>query len=292
MAENWHRQVLSWRSSPGHSTQCVHGSEDGVPDARSAGVQQVTIVKERPSAQDLRDCCPGCQCYLKCRYTSDPGSLEYSTVPGRTFLLFNADCMCVLCYNLKEEMKEMYRNMEEYASSVLVSSQEGATSTVRSISVMKSWKSEEYAVKKQLVDQILTTFGLKEEELIDVFSSVSNARFKRRVEGDAWQLSWAPPQMCWWNPPFSRLQDCVVKVLVDDAQGVFIAPDWKSGWLSLLQKIAKKELFFEPGSDVFELEGRQVGPVRWGVHAFFVQQKNTVMSEAMKRRRRREKEKK
>ena len=159
----------------------------------------------------------------------------------------------------------------------------------RAVHAGSSWNSEEYAVKKDLIVKILAEFDLKEEEMTDVFSSVYNVRFKRRIDGDAWAVSWAPPQMSWWNPPFSRLQDAVVKILVDDAQGVFIAPDWKGDWLSLLLKIAKKRMYWEAGTQVFELDGKDCGPVRWGVHVIFVQQKIPVVTESMKRRRRREK---
>jgi len=140
--------------------------------------------------------------------------------------------------------------------------------------------------------EILKSFDLSCEQMTDVFSSVLNARFGKRIDGDAFKVSWAAPQMSWWNPPFSRLQDCVVKVVLDDAQGVFISPDWPSDWLSLLKKMAKSTLYFPAGSKVFELEEKEVGPVRWGVYAFYLQQKDyqkPMVSGSMKRRSRREK---
>ena len=83
-----------------------------------------------------------------------------------------------------------------------------------------------------------------------------------------------------------------MKVLLEEAQGVFIAPDWASDWLSMRLKVASKRLFFPLGTKVFELEDVEVGPVRWGVHAVLIMKehaKKEVMSESMKRRRRREK---
>ena len=83
-----------------------------------------------------------------------------------------------------------------------------------------------------------------------------------------------------------------MKILLEEAQGVFIAPDLASDWLSMLLKVASKKLFFPVGTNVLELEDVEVGPVRWGVHAESIMKedvKKEVMSESMKRRRRREK---
>ena len=85
----------------------------------------------------------------------------------------------------------------------------------------------------------------------------------------------------------------VMKILVEEAQGVFIAPDWASDWLSMVLKLAKKKLFFDVGTKVFELEYCEVGPVRWGVHAFLlvkeIAKETEIVSESMRGRQRREK---
>ena len=78
---------------------------------------------------------------------------------------------------------------------------------------------------------------------------------------------------------------------MDDFQGVFVAPEWDSDWLKLLLKINKNKVLFAAGSHVFELDNKEIGPVRWGVYFFFLQQKKDQISESMKRRIKREKEK-
>ena len=65
------------------------------------------------------------------------------------------------------------------------------------------WNSEEYAVKKKIIQTILIEFGLFEEQGTETFSTVHNARFKKRLEDDAWRTSWAPLLVCSWNPPYS-----------------------------------------------------------------------------------------
>lgn len=193
--------------------------------------------------------------------------LEICTIPGKNYLQYLPSCDCKFCLDLKKEMEEYHAELEEVASAVLMSRLKISEVDVRGVSVqqaaiLRPWRSEDYAVRSELVDKILLNFGVESNEFVDVFSTAANARFGKRIVGNARETSWSPPQVSWWNPPFSRLQDCVVKILLDDAQGIFIAPAWKSDWLALLQKLAKKEMFFEAGTEVFELHGVPAGPVR------------------------------
>lgn len=292
MAETWLRRVRQVQEGHSGSTQCVHGSEHSETSG-TVPVQKVHIVMESSSAEDLRITCPGCQCYVQCPRTLDPALLQSPTVIGKEHLLYNEDCGCTFCSMVKEDMRIMHNHMEDYASAVLLSCHcgEDQVRAVRSVSCgSRWWKSEDYAVKKDIIMQVLGEFHLKEEDMTDIFSTVWNARFQRRCEGDAWRSSWSPPLCCWWNPPYSRLQDAVLKLILDESQGIFVAPAWDSDWLKLLKKISVKNLYFDIGSHIFELMDKEIGPVRWGVY-FFLLQKKEQISEAKKRRQRREKEK-
>ena len=123
------------------------------------------------------------------------------------------------------------------------------------------WRSEEYAVRAEFVQQILCSFGLAAADMVDVFNNVKNRRFDKFMV-DAWSQCWSPPIWVWLNPPFSKLQDTAMKVIADGARGVMVAPDWSSSWL----QISKKHLVYPIGEEFFELHGNPAGPIRWAVH--------------------------
>ena len=185
-------------------TQCVHGSSH----------QMLPIVKEEssPEARSGR---------------GGKGLAEGIIRAGR------AGWAGIPVWATDEDLEKLH---ETLGSHLGISPREGQS--VR----RKEWNSEDYAVKKEVIKEVLLEFEVKDEVLTDIFSTVQNARFKKRLEGDAWQQSWGPPLVCWWNPPFSRLADAVMKIILYDAKGVFIAPDWDSDWLKVLLKIAKKEV--------------------------------------------------
>ena len=134
--------------------------------------------------------------------------------------------------------------------------------------VRRVWKSEEYAVRFEYVQEILVTFGLTTDAMTDVFNNKENRRFDKFMQ-DAWKCSWAPPLWVWLNPPYSKLQETILKVLADSAQGVAVVPDWKSSWLQVLLKISKQHLYYPEGVKFFELHGEAAGPLKWGVHVCF-----------------------
>ena len=115
------------------------------------------------------------------------------------------------------------------------------------------------------MQQILCSFGLAAADMVDVFNNYKNRRFDNFMI-DAWNQSWSPPLWVWLNPPFSKLQDTVMKVIADGARGVMVAPDWSSSWLQVLLQISKKKLYYSVGEEFFELHGNPAGPIRWGIH--------------------------
>ena len=74
------------------------------------------------------------------------------------------------------------------------------------------------------------------------------------------------------NPPYSRLDDTMEKVIQDGAEAIMVLPDWRStSWWEDIQPYVLRRYWYPPGKKIFELEGSSFDEgTRWGVWAYYV----------------------
>ena len=90
---------------------------------------------------------------------------------------------------------------------------------------------------------------------------------------DAFQKGWnyEVQGALWWNPPFSRLDDVVDKIVSDKARGILIAPYWpQEAWYQTALPYVRKKWEWRRGSKLFETLEGPAGPTRWGVWAWAI----------------------
>ena len=106
-----------------------------------------------------------------------------------------------------------------------------------------TYKTDAYAVLPSPKRETLTWAGVSEREqqsMVDAFAQKCNARFPREWTQyqNAFSKDWGRDYL-WINAPFSRMQDLVLKTIMDQVQGIMIVPVWKAhDWFSELGEIA------------------------------------------------------
>lgn len=151
----------------------------------------------------------------------------------------------------------------------------------RGVSIVVSknkWRSEQYAVRKPFVNDVIMRLNCG-EPAVDAFATVKNKR---------WPHHWGPGNIqhpnsfdeCWhhsvagliWaNPPFSLLDRVIKKAWDDQAKMILICPDWDDeDFYDDMWKMTRNYYFYFPGTKFFELHGRAVGGVPWGVWAVYI----------------------
>ena len=133
--------------------------------------------------------------------------------------------------------------------------------------------SEEYAVRRHWVRKILLQFDIPDHQVRDCFSSHGNARFAKHFVKfqNALLQHWDPAEVMWCNPPWSIWPEVAEKILGCGCRCIGVLPAWHSKvWVQKLLKAAVKTIYFEVGSRIFELSGRPVGGIRWGLYVLLV----------------------
>ena len=133
-------------------------------------------------------------------------------------------------------------------------------------------KTEEYAVKPEVVDEILKKFQIARDDVTDGFSSVEggNARFSKCIakEQDALKQPWQSTM--WLNPPWSLWPQVAARVVHRECDMVCVAPFWQSKWLTKMMEVAADKMFFAKGAKVFELDGKECPGIRWALVVLLV----------------------
>ena len=132
-----------------------------------------------------------------------------------------------------------------------------------------------YAVRKPIMKDIL--FRLQcPPPTVDAFANRALHMCDRwwgeggEVE-DAFIMDWGQEQMLWVNPPFSRLNEVIPKLVDEQARGILIMPHWKNQmFFDEVWKIVQKKHYYPRGSRVFETVDGVVGGVKWPVWALYV----------------------
>jgi hypothetical protein len=128
---------------------------------------------------------------------------------------------------------------------------------------------EMYAVRQCWVQKILRMFKIDAADCRDCFATPHNCRFPRYYteEDDAMAQTWSMREVRWCNPPWSMWPAVSQKMLSSEGVSIGVLPAWDSqGWVEQLLEAAERIIYYEVGSKIFELGGRPVGGVRWGVY--------------------------
>ena len=111
----------------------------------------------------------------------------------------------------------------------------------------EKWTTEEYQVRPGIVRDIM--MRLKVEPQVDRFANENNHQL----------------------PEFSLLGPVVKKLQKDGAKTVLICPDWRTTWFwKAVQKNVLRRCYYAKGSKIFQLPGKHVADVKWGVWAYYV----------------------
>ena len=139
----------------------------------------------------------------------------------------------------------------------------------------EKWLTQRYAVKQEWIRKILRWLKCG-TPMVDMFADGRNARFPRFWgEGgecsDAWKESWARTELLWCNPPFTDLDFVVQKAHAEGTNMILIAPQWDGRkYHDEMWEWSREHCYIKPGSDLFELDGKEAGPTRWGTWGVWI----------------------
>lgn len=150
------------------------------------------------------------------------------------------------------------------------------------------WRSEEYAVLPWRRNDILLRLGCPEPQ-IDAFASVQNHQAPlwfgpQGIINDSFQASWSSCGLMWIHPPYSKFGLVVTKILKDKPRCIVVAPVWpETKWYIKLTEITSKWHCYPKGLNMFQLDGKEVGPTKWPVKAFLVDWNQKTLEKKKKR---------
>ena len=133
----------------------------------------------------------------------------------------------------------------------------------------EDWLTEKYAVRDELVKVVCEK--LEFHPTVDAFSEVRTARFPKwwgpgsPYGTDAFKMAWRHERL-WVNPPFSRYNEVMDKVIADKAHILAVMPVWADrAWYKRAMAMMECSWVVPAGSPVFYMPGQAVGPTRWPV---------------------------
>jgi hypothetical protein len=144
---------------------------------------------------------------------------------------------------------------------------------------------EDYTIKKEFLQDIEERFGVKIQR--DCFSAPHNARCGKffTKKDDALHQNWETGEVLWLNPPWSLWPKVAKKLRKERCTAICLCPDWEKEWVRKLFRLVTKKFRFEEGTELFEVSGKSMEGIRWGVWALLVEggphQKNHRNSETL-----------
>ena len=141
------------------------------------------------------------------------------------------------------------------------------------------FKSERYMVRRSMYRKIVNHLGLEDNEPeVDMFADPELHQLPRwfgpgGVCKDAFSTSWDFEIMGlgWANPPFSRLQEVIDKIVHDGCRCVLVVPMWPTcGWYDDVQPYIMKKFYIAAGQKVFHDGKGLVPPTKWPLWAYVV----------------------
>jgi hypothetical protein len=146
------------------------------------------------------------------------------------------------------------------------------------VSTRGNWKSEQYAVRQPFVKDIIMRLNVG-TPVVDAFATAKNKRWAyfwgqgNDQHPDGFAECWTAEVagLIWANPPFSQLDKVVKKAKQEGARMILIAPDWRSEvYYTEMWPVVKRHYYYEKGTQFFELNGKAVGGLHWGVWAVYL----------------------
>ena len=92
----------------------------------------------------------------------------------------------------------------------------------------RSWRSFDYALKRQWVDYVVDASGGEQPE-VDAFASPHNKIFEDFwcEENDAFSKNWGGGKLLWMNPPYNIMAAVLDTISKEKARCILIVPVWK-----------------------------------------------------------------
>ena len=130
---------------------------------------------------------------------------------------------------------------------------------------------EDYTVKRKFVQKIEARFGVQIDR--DCFASSQNARCEKYFtkKENALLQKWDNGEVLWLNPPWSLWPKVVKKLQAEKCTAICVCPDWHKGWVRKIFRMVKNKFRFEEGTELFEVHGKTMDGIRWGVWALLVE---------------------
>lgn len=104
---------------------------------------------------------------------------------------------------------------------------------------------------------VISHLGLNEQPSVDAFAK-KDEHVVRRYWGpqgekeNAFDQNWNPERLLWCNPPYSKLQAVVDKMVAEQARMILIVPDWRNtSWWKQLQGFVRSWYFYPRGMNFF-----------------------------------------
>ena len=140
---------------------------------------------------------------------------------------------------------------------------------------LREFKTERYAVRLPMKNDILLRLKVG-EPTIDLFADQELHMCPRWFGHggehlNSFEMDWGREELGWCNPPFSRLQEVVQKIVDDRAKVILIMPHWTSNqWFHDIQPYVQRKYFYKKGTLFFEQRAGLVGGLPWPVWALLV----------------------
>jgi hypothetical protein len=133
------------------------------------------------------------------------------------------------------------------------------------------WRTESYKLNPRIRSTLLVDLIQADCCGVDLFSTRKNRQENRFVtkQANAWSFDWhlldiqAGP--LWANPPFSKLEKVLTKVVLDKCRLVLCHPTWmgrgNERWSTLLDRLTIKRVTVKPKPNEYTYIGDDCGPL-------------------------------
>ena len=101
---------------------------------------------------------------------------------------------------------------------------------------------------------------------IDYFASDHNAKCNRyytQME-DSLSFNWPATEVVWANPPWGLWPQVVEKISLSTCAVIAVLPAWAKDWVRQIVNMSSGRLYFEPGSRLFQDNGKNANSTLWG----------------------------
>ena len=131
---------------------------------------------------------------------------------------------------------------------------------MRFLRLRKHWYREAYSITDDWFSRVVDWAGIT--PTVDALASKQNMRLPNywTAHHDAFQKCWKW-DILWMNPPFSKLNQVLEKILRDEAQGILLIPVWPSRvWFHALSRLAVKWWDLPRDQPIFMSEAKRILP--------------------------------